>query len=258
MRPLFVSLFGLCDFRAGVELRSGGVGGRGLFCGEAVAAGQELITIPHDSILDERTAAAALAAEGLPPSADEPTWPSTLTGASIVLGADAKWRGWRASWVAADEARPGAAYRWADWRDDDVAGRCAALAAEHALFTAPLLEDRARARRGRRAARSAWWASTRGDVAAFRAALPVVNSRAVRATVRGGESLMALVPGFDMLNHASSDRRNVALAPRDEGLAVRATRDLAAGDELLTCYADVDDYDADAAAHVLLTWGIPP
>ena len=40
MRPLFVSLFGLCDFRAGVELRSGGVGGRGLFCGEAVAAGQ--------------------------------------------------------------------------------------------------------------------------------------------------------------------------------------------------------------------------
>ena len=45
-----------------------------------------------------------------------------------------------ASWVAADAAKPGAAYRWADWRDDDVAGRCAALAAEHALFAAPLLE----------------------------------------------------------------------------------------------------------------------
>ena len=82
-----------------------------------------------------------------------------------------------------------------------------------------------------------------------------------------------------MLNHADAQRRNVRLvaaAARDEdsggeeatgsttsggggggALDIVATREIAAGSELLTCYADADDYDDEAAAHLLLQWGIP-
>ena len=251
----------LVDYHCGVALRSGGVGGRGLFCEEPVAAGQELFSI--DSIICERQAEAALAQAGCLATATDglepPTWPSTLTGAALLLSEPGeRWSPWLASW--GEDAKPSPEFRWADWADDDVAPRCRALAARFPLCSATLLEDRARARRERFDRRVERWSRGGGrDAADFGALLPVVLSRAVRVSL-GGESVMALVPGFDMLNHAPGDRRNVELAAAagGRGLVVRATRPLRPGAELLTCYADVEDYDDDAAAHLMLTWGIPP
>mmetsp|Transcript_31053 Transcript_31053/g.58223 ORF Transcript_31053/g.58223 Transcript_31053/m.58223 type:complete len:318 (+) Transcript_31053:30-983(+) len=217
------------DLAPGIHVKDSDLGGRGLFAANPLAARQKVLSLPLEACLSSADASVA----ELPVNSLFRL--TELLCAELEKGEVSRWACWFRS-------LPDQTGSWPEWREAELleAQRGPARFFQEAVELARKLPQ--------------WYKQLSqilpgstiaglDDKASFRRALAILFSR--RFGIQCEDAKIAVcVPFGDMINHSATDSSvDVQYDQASGRLAFVASREIAAGEELLICYGEFDNME---------------